>query len=69
MEFSINEVSNVARIILEASPNSSNGYFLQNLAVQAGQKKQLKVKTDNACVIAMMQTARVSKERLIKFYI
>jgi hypothetical protein len=68
MEFSTTEVANVARMILEANPNGSNGHFLQNLAVQAGAKRQLKIKTDNACVIAMMKTARESKKLLIKFY-
>lgn len=68
MEFSIREVKQIARNLLDVNPNSGTGLLLLGLAKQAESKGHYTFKSELSCVIFAVRTARQSMVECIAMY-
>jgi hypothetical protein len=68
MEFPAREVKQIGFNLLAVNEYSGTGKLLYNLAEQAVNNGHNNIKTDNACVISAVRTARKSMPECISMY-
>lgn len=63
-----NDVAKVGRALLDKNPINGVGKMLQNLALQESRKHNKEFETDNDCIIAIMNRAKISVDSVLQFY-